>query len=191
MLNVVIFGPPGSGKGTQGIKIAEKYNLEHVSTGDLCRKAIHTNTHEGIIAKSYIDKGELVPDETITAMLDNFIEHLPAGKGIIFDGYPRTIAQAEALTQILNDHGTKLSVMIDLEVERKELIDRLLKRGEISGRSDDNEDTIKKRLEVYETQTMPLIEFYKKKQLYKSVKGVGDIEEIFANICKVLDDEVK
>ncbi len=187
MLNVVIFGPPGSGKGTQGKKIAEKYDLAHVSTGELCRKAIHTNTHEGVIAKSYIDRGELVPDETIIDMLDAFLEHLPVGKGILFDGYPRTVAQAEALTQILADHGSKLSVMLNLEVEKEELMSRLLKRGETSGRSDDNDGTIKKRLEVYEAQTLPVIDFYKKKRLYKAIKGIGDIEEIFDRACVILD----
>lgn len=187
MLNVVIFGPPGSGKGTQGQKIAEKYELEHVSTGELCRKAIHTNTHEGVIAKSYIDKGELVPDETIIDMLDSFLEKLPVGKGIIFDGYPRTVGQAEALTEIMKEHGTKVSVMLNLEVEREELLNRLAKRGETSGRSDDNSGTIQKRLEVYDERTLPVIDFYKKKRLYKAVQGVGDIEEIFDRACAILD----
>ncbi|MCU4176323.1 adenylate kinase [Carboxylicivirga sp. N1Y90] len=187
MLNVVIFGPPGSGKGTQGQKIAEKYELEHVSTGELCRKAIHTNTHEGVIAKSYIDKGELVPDETIIDMLDSFLEKLPVGKGIIFDGYPRTVGQAAALTEIMKEHGTKVSVMLNLEVEREELLNRLAKRGETSGRSDDNSGTIQKRLEVYDERTLPVIDFYKKKRLYKAVQGVGDIEEIFDRACTILD----
>lgn len=187
MLNVVIFGPPGSGKGTQGQKIAEKYDLEHISTGELCRKAIYTNTHEGVIAKSYIDKGELVPDETIIDMLDSFLEKLPIGKGIIFDGYPRTVGQAEALTEIMKEHGSKVSVMLNLEVEREELLNRLSKRGETSGRSDDNSGTIQKRLEVYDERTLPVIDFYKKKRLYKAVKGVGDIDEIFDRACTILD----
>nr|WP_321454271.1 adenylate kinase [uncultured Carboxylicivirga sp.] len=191
MLNLVIFGPPGSGKGTQGVKIAEKYSLEHVSTGDLLRNAIHNNTAEGAIAKSFIDKGELVPDEAIIDIMDVFMEKLPADKGILFDGFPRTVAQAEALNGLLADHNRSLSALLNLEVENEELIERLVLRGKTSGRSDDNEETIKKRLEVYEAQTLPVMDFYKKEGVYQSVKGVGDIEEIFDNICQVLDKVVK
>nr|WP_321407001.1 adenylate kinase [uncultured Carboxylicivirga sp.] len=191
MLNLVIFGPPGSGKGTQGVKIAEKYSLEHVSTGDLLRNAIHNNTAEGVIAKSFIDKGELVPDDVIIDIMDVFMEKLPVDKGILFDGFPRTVAQAEALNGLLTDHGRSLSALLNLEVENDELIERLVLRGQTSGRSDDNKETIKKRLEVYEAQTLPVMDFYKKKGVYKSVKGVGDIEEIFANICQVLDKVVE
>ncbi|WP_430810576.1 MULTISPECIES: adenylate kinase [unclassified Carboxylicivirga] len=188
MLNVVIFGAPGSGKGTQSKLIAEKYNLAHVSTGDLLRQAIHNNTHEGVIAKSYIDKGELVPDEVIIGMLDAFMEKLPQGKGIIFDGYPRTVSQAETLMEMMKDHGTKVSVLLNLEVDEAELMDRLLKRAETEGRSDDNPETIKKRLSVYETQTLPVIEFYRKKRLYKPIKGVGEVTEIFDRISEVLNE---
>ncbi|MCU4166006.1 adenylate kinase [Carboxylicivirga caseinilyticus] len=191
MLNLVIFGPPGSGKGTQGVKIAEKYSLEHVSTGDLLRNAIHNNTAEGMIAKSFIDKGELVPDDVIIDIMDVFMEKLPIDKGILFDGFPRTVAQAEALNGLLIDHGRSLSALLNLEVENEELIERLVLRGQTSGRSDDNEETIKKRLEVYEAQTLPVLDYYKKKGVYKSVKGVGDIEEIFTNICQVLDKVVE
>ena len=188
MLNVVIFGAPGSGKGTQSKFIAEKFNLAHVSTGELCRKAIHNNTHEGVIAKSYIDKGELVPDETIIDMLDAFLEKLPIDKGIIFDGFPRTVAQAEALIDIMKEHGTKVKVLLNLEVEKDELLARLLKRAETEDRSDDNMETIKKRLEVYERQTLPVIEFYRKKRLYKPIKGVGNIDDIFGRISEVLNE---
>lgn len=188
MLNVVIFGAPGSGKGTQSKLIAEKFNLAHVSTGELCRRAIYNNTHEGVIAKSYIDKGELVPDETIIDMLDSFLEKLPIDQGIIFDGFPRTVAQAEALIEIMQEHGTKVSVLLNLEVEREELLSRLLKRAETEDRSDDNMETIKKRLEVYEQQTLPVIEFYRQKRLYKPIMGVGDIDEIFGRVCDVLNE---
>ncbi len=188
MLNVVIFGPPGSGKGTQSKKIAEEFNLAHVSTGELCRRAIHNNTHEGVIAKAYIDRGELVPDATIIDMLDNFLEKLPVDQGIIFDGFPRTVAQAEALIKIMQEHGTKVSVLLNLEVEREELLKRILKRGETSGRSDDNNATINKRLEVYEAQTLPVIEFYRKKRLYKPIKGIGDVDDIFGQISEILND---
>lgn len=188
MLNVVIFGPPGSGKGTQSKKIAEKFNLAHVSTGELCRRAIHNNTQEGVIAKTYIDRGELVPDDTIIDMLDNFLEKLPVDKGLIFDGFPRTVAQAEALIGIMKEHNTKVSVLLNLEVEREELLKRILKRGETSGRSDDNNTTINKRLEVYDAQTLPVIEFYRKKRLYKPIKGIGDIDDIFGRISEILND---
>jgi len=187
MLNVVIFGAPGSGKGTQSKKIAEKFNLAHVSTGELCRRAIHNNTAEGVIAKSYIDKGELVPDETIIDILDSFLEKLPVDQGIIFDGFPRTVAQAEALIEIMEEHGTKVSVLLNLEVKREELLKRLLKRAETEDRSDDNMETIQKRLEVYEEQTLPVIDFYRKKRLYKPIKGVGEVNDIFDRISDILN----
>ena len=188
MLNVVLFGPPGSGKGTQGKKIAEKFNLAHVSTGELCRKAISDNTAEGIIAKKFIDKGELVPDETIIDMLHRFLDKLPVDKGIIFDGFPRTVDQAAALTGILKNHGTELSVMLNLEVKKEELIDRLLKRAEKEDRGDDNIDTINKRLKVYEERTAPVIDFYKSEKLYKPVNGEGEIDEIFKMISESLEE---
>jgi len=191
MLNVVIFGPPGSGKGTQGVKIAEKYDLEHISTGDLLRNAINNNTSEGVIAKSFIDKGELVPDETIIDMLDSFIEKLPAQKGILFDGYPRTVAQAKALTTLMDGHGKTISTLLNLEVDDNELVERLVERGKTSGRSDDNEATIRKRLEIYHDQTYHVIDYYKDKGLYSSVKGTGDIEEIFGDICSVIDEKAE
>lgn len=187
MLNVVIFGPPGSGKGTQSENIIKKYNLAHISTGDLLRAEISGHTQLGAIAKSYIDKGELVPDETIIGMIDNKIESLAHTSGVIFDGFPRTEAQATALQELLHEHKTKVSVMVNLEVPREELIERLLKRGEISGRSDDNLETIEKRILVYETQTKPVIDFYKKNKVYKAIEGVGSVEEIFVAISKAID----
>jgi len=188
MLNVVIFGPPGSGKGTQSQKIAEKFNLAHVSTGDLCRQAIHNNTHEGVIAKSYIDRGELVPDETIIDMLDSFLEKLPVDQGMIFDGFPRTVAQAKALISMMAEHDTKVSVLLNLEVEREELLKRIIKRGETSGRSDDNHETINKRLKVYEAQTLPVIDFYRQLRLYKPINGVGNVDDIFGRISEILTE---
>lgn len=191
MLNVVIFGPPGSGKGTQSQKIIEKYGLTHISTGELLRREIHTNTHLGVIAKSYIDKGELVPDDTIIEMLDHYLDNNPIHKGIIFDGFPRTVFQAEAFQEMLKDYNTQLTVMLNLEVDRQELIDRLLKRGETSGRSDDNLETINKRLKVYEDRTSPVISFYKMIKLYKAIKGMGSVEDIFQRICTTLDKYVE
>ena len=187
MLNVVIFGPPGSGKGTQSQKIIEKYGLTHISTGELLRREIHTNTHLGVIAKSYIDKGELVPDDTIIEMLDHYLDNNPIDKGIIFDGFPRTVFQAEAFQDMLKDYNTQLTVMLNLEVDRQELIDRLLKRGETSGRSDDNLETINKRLKVYEDRTSPVISFYEEINLYQAIEGMGSVEDIFQRICTVLD----
>ncbi len=187
MLNVVIFGPPGSGKGTQSEKIIEKFNLAHISTGDLLRAEISGHTQLGTIAKSFIDKGELVPDDTIIGMIDNKIESLVGTKGVIFDGFPRTVEQAEALDELLDEHNSKVKVMVNLEVPKPELVERLLKRGEISGRSDDNLETIEKRIAVYEEQTSPVIGFYKKKKVYKAIKGVGSIDEIFESISKAIE----
>ncbi len=187
MLNVVIFGPPGSGKGTQSENIIKKYNLSHISTGDLLRAEISGHTQLGTIAKSFIDKGELVPDETIIGMIDNKIESLAHSNGVIFDGFPRTEAQAEALDQLLAEYKSKVSVMVNLEVPKEELVERLLKRGETSGRSDDNLETIEKRITVYEEQTKPVIDFYKKKKVYKSIQGVGSIDEIFSAISEAID----
>ncbi len=187
MLNVVIFGPPGSGKGTQSEKIIEKFNLAHISTGDLLRAEISGHTQLGTIAKSFIDKGELVPDETIIGMIDNKIESLVGSKGVIFDGFPRTVDQAAALEELLAEHNSKVSVMVNLEVPKPELVDRLLKRGETSGRSDDNLETIEKRISVYEEQTSPVIDFYKKKKVYKAINGVGSIDEIFEAISSAIE----
>ena len=161
--------------------------LAHISTGDLLRAEISGHTQLGTIAKSFIDKGELVPDETIIGMIDNKIESLVGSKGVIFDGFPRTVEQAKALEELLAEYKTKVSVMINLEVPKDELVERLLERGKVSGRSDDNLETIEKRINVYESQTKPVIDFYKKKRVYKSIKGVGSIEEIFGSIAEVLD----
>ena len=186
MLNIVIFGAPGSGKGTQSDLMKKKYNLTHISTGDVLRREIKDETELGKIAKGFIDKGQLVPDELICDMLDNVLETLKDSKGIIFDGFPRTIPQAEALEKILNKHGMEVSTLIDLQVEDKELIERLLERGKISGRSDDNEETIQSRLKVYHSQTAPLAEHYKGKGKHTPIKGAGTIEDIFSRIDEKL-----
>lgn len=188
MLNTVIFGPPGSGKGTQSEKIIEKYGLEHISTGDLLRYEISHHTHLGTLAKSYIDKGNLVPDDLIIDMIDNKLDKLINVPGVIFDGFPRTIEQAEALKELLKSHSEEVSVMINLDVDRQELIDRLLKRGETSGRSDDNLETIEKRLSVYESQTTPVIDYYKKEKKLVEIKGIGEVDEIFGKIADAIDN---
>ena len=155
MLNVVIFGAPGSGKGTQSELIIKEYGLDHISTGDVLRGEMKAETELGKIAKDYIEKGQLVPDELIVNMLANVLDSKKPEKGVIFDGFPRTIPQAKALKAMLNERGTDVSVMLNLQVDEDELIKRLLERGKVSGRSDDNLETIKSRLEVYHTQTAP------------------------------------
>jgi adenylate kinase len=187
MLNLVIFGPPGSGKGTQSEKIINRYDLAHISTGDILRKEINDGSDLGNTAKSFIDKGELVPDETIIGMLEKKLESLTNAKGVIFDGFPRTVDQAAALKKMLQKRGDDVQVMLNLEVDRQELIDRLLKRGEVSGRSDDNLETIEKRISVYEQQTAPVIDFYKKENTYQPIKGVGHIDDIFKHITDAID----
>ena len=178
MFNIVIFGAPGSGKGTQSGLINKKYNLTHISTGEMLRREIKNETDLGIIAKKRIDKGQLIPDELICDMLDKVLDNIKYTKGLIFDGFPRTISQAEALDRILKKRGMEVSILLDLQVGDDELIGRLLERGKDSGRSDDNEETIKARLKVYHTQTAPLTEFYKNKGKYEAIKGHGGVEDI-------------
>ena len=189
MLNIVIFGAPGSGKGTQSETLIEHYKLFHISTGDVLRDHIKRGTELGKTAKGYIDQGQLIPDELMIGILAQVIDDnkKKAKKGVIFDGFPRTIPQAEALETLLNERGTSVSAVIGLEVPEQELIDRLVKRGQMSGRSDDNEETIKKRLDVYHNQTSPLQKFYKEKGLYKAIKGIGTIDGIFEDIKAAID----
>ena len=191
MLNIIICGAPGCGKGTQSDLIVEKYKLIHLSTGDLLRKEIAEKTQLGIEADSYISKGNLVPDSMIIKMLIQCVVNQPDEcNGIILDGFPRTVAQADALEELLNNLNKKTSVLIDLHVDNQELINRLLFRGKTSGRSDDNLETIKKRLEVYEINTAPVSEFYKKLNKYAGIMGMGTIDEIFGRICTVIDSKI-
>lgn len=187
MKNIVIFGAPGSGKGTQSDKILAKYGFKHISTGDVLRGEIKNGTELGNTAKSYIDNGQLIPDSLMIDILASVYDSFGAVEGVIFDGFPRTIPQAEALKAMLAERGTEVSVMLDLEVPEDELMDRLIKRGQISGRADDNEETIKKRLTVYHNQTSPLIDWYKNDGKYTHIKGTGDLETIFADICAAID----
>ena len=186
MLNVVIFGPPGSGKGTQSEQIIDYFGLGHISTGDILRAEIKEGTELGKIAASFIDRGELVPDSTIIGMLENKLNTLKSSKGVVFDGFPRTVAQAQALKEMLAKRGESIDVMLNLEVERQELIARLLKRGETSGRSDDNLETIEKRIAVYEAQTAPVMDFYKAEGSYHGIQGVGSVAEIFERIKEAI-----
>lgn len=189
MKNIVIFGAPGSGKGTQSDLMIEHYGLGHISTGDVLRAEIKKGTELGKTAQSYIDKGNLIPDELMISILANVYDSFGRGhKGVIFDGFPRTIPQAEALKKMLDERGDKVAAMIELDVPEDELMTRLIKRGQDSGRADDNEETIKKRLVVYHSQTQPLIEWYKKEGLHHHINGFGTLERIFGDIQKVIDN---
>ena len=187
MLNIVIFGAPGSGKGTQSARIVEKYGLNHISTGDVLRAEIKNGTELGKTAKGYIDNGQLIPDALMIDILASVFDSFNDSKGVIFDGFPRTIAQAEALKKMLQERGQEVSVMLDLEVPEDELMTRLIKRGQESGRADDNEETIKKRLVVYHSQTAPLIDWYKNDGKYSHINGLGTMDGIFADICAAID----
>ena len=190
MLNIVIFGAPGSGKGTQSDKLIEHYNLFHISTGDVLRDNIRRGTDLGKTAKDYIDQGQLVPDELIIDILAQVLDDNKdkAGEGVIFDGFPRTIPQAEALEQLLADRGTQIDAVVGLEVPEEELIKRILLRGQMSGRSDDNEDTARKRLETYHNQTSPLKAYYEEQGKYRAINGLGSIDGIFELIKEALDN---
>ncbi|MCM4160469.1 adenylate kinase [Antarcticibacterium flavum] len=188
MTNLVLFGPPGAGKGTQANVLKDKYDLVHISTGDVFRYNIKNETDLGMNAKSYMDKGQLVPDEVTINMLEAEVDKNPNAKGFIFDGFPRTEAQADALAILLEKKGTEVSAMIALEVEDRILIDRLLERGKTSGRTDDaDEAIISNRIKVYYEETAILKEYYLKKNKYFGVDGVGSIEEITARISAVID----
>ncbi|MBP1638537.1 MAG: adenylate kinase [Bacteroidetes bacterium] len=188
MLNIIIFGAPGSGKGTQSERITEKYNLLHISTGDMLRAEIAAKTELGELANSYISKGQLLPDQVIIDMLAKKLTDTAAGrKGVIFDGFPRTVAQAEALDVLLKKNNQDVSIMLELDVEKEELITRLLKRGQETGRSDDNLEVIQNRLEVYHSQTTPVMDYYKAAGKYTHIKGTGTIDEIFGRISTALD----
>ena len=191
MLNIVIFGPPGSGKGTQSENLIKKYNLAHISTGDLLRKEINTNTQLGALAKSHMDKGELVPDGLIIDMIDSYLDRMGNVNGVIFDGFPRTVAQAQALKELLASYKTSVAVCLNLEAPNDEHMTRLIERGKTSGRSDDNEETIKARLDVYDKQTKPVLDFYKKEGVAVNIKGVGSIDAIFADIADAVDSKNK
>ena len=189
MKNIVIFGAPGSGKGTQSEKMIEKYGLGHISTGDVLRDQIKRGTELGKTAKGYIDNGQLIPDDLMVSILADVYDSFGKDhEGVIFDGFPRTIPQAQALKDMLAKRGHKVAAMIELDVPEDELMKRLIKRGQESGRSDDNEETIKKRLTVYHNQTSPLIEWYEKEGIHHHINGLGELDRIFGDICAVIDD---
>jgi adenylate kinase len=183
MFNLILFGPPGSGKGTQAKLLVEKFGFLHISTGDLFRYEMGNNTPLGLKAKEYIKAGELVPDEVTIGMLKNKVDQNPDVKGIIYDGFPRTIAQAEALDLYLNEKGVEVNALISLKVDDEEIVKRILERGKTSGRPDDNDETIiRNRIEVYQSETKPVYDYYDTKNKSVSLQGVGTLEDIFKSI---------
>lgn len=183
-MTIILFGPPGCGKGTQSALIADKYKLKHISTGDILRAEMEMETDLGVSAKKYVNEGKLVPDDVIIGMLMKAIKNTDTNlKGVLLDGFPRTTAQAEALEDKLSLTNKQTNVLIDLQVNDEELINRMLLRGKATGRIDDNPETIKKRLQVYAEQTYPVKSFYQKRNKYVSINGLGQIEDIFTQIC--------
>ena len=188
MKNLVIFGAPGSGKGTQSDLLVAKYGFRHISTGDVLRAESKQGTELGRTAQQFIDKGQLIPDELMIEILASVYDSLCPCEGVIFDGFPRTIPQAEALKKMLAQRGTEVSAVLQLEVPEEMLTERLLNRGKTSGRADDNAETIRKRLEVYHSQTAPLAAWYAAEGKLHAIKGYGALEEINAALCEVIDN---
>jgi adenylate kinase len=191
MNNIVLFGPPGAGKGTQSENIISKYGLKHISTGDLFRKHLGEGTDLGKKAQSYMDNGKLVPDEVVIGMVDDFLNDHTDAKGFIFDGFPRTVAQAEALDSLLSNHSTQINCMVMLDVPEEELKKRLLERGKTSGRADDqNEEKINTRIQEYLNKTLPVASFYQGQNKAAKINGVGSIEGIFEDIASEIDNHL-
>lgn len=192
MINIVIFGPPGAGKGTQSVQLAEKYELVHISTGDLFRAHKQAGTELGKLAQSYADQGNLVPDQVTISMLHEKVSETPEAKGYIFDGFPRTTAQAEALDNLLNQLGTSVTACLSMKVPDEELTQRLLDRGKTSGRADDsNREVIQNRLNVYKRETAPLKDHYDAQGKLLEVDGVGSINDIFDRLCHTLEQRAR
>ena len=188
-MNIVIFGAPGSGKGTQSEKLIEKYGLHHISTGEVLRDHIARKTPIGQIAKTYINQGQLIPDSLMIRILEEIIDNEPKAKeGVILDGFPRTIPQAEALNRFMARRGDEIHHVIGLEVPEEELVDRMIKRGQQTGRADDNLETIKNRLQVYHESTTPLRDFYISEGKYRQINGHGSVDEIFESIAEAIGD---
>jgi adenylate kinase len=188
MLNLILFGPPGSGKGTQAEKLKENYQLIHISTGDLFRFEISNNTPLGLKAKEYMSAGKLVPDEVTIGMLRNKVEMHPDSKGFIFDGFPRTIAQAKALDAFLNSMNTNITVLISLLVDEEEIVQRIIERGKTSGRTDDaDENIVRNRIQVYKEETSPVFGYYRQKEKSVLLEGMGSVDTIFARLTNCID----
>lgn len=191
MFNLILFGPPGSGKGTQSERVVEKFGLVHLSTGNLLRAEIRDKTPLGLEAKNFIDKGQLVPDEVVIGMIDTMLEKYSGAKGFLFDGFPRTAAQAQALDKLLALRKTSITKVIALEVSEEELVDRLLKRGATSGRTDDTDESIiRKRFSVYKNETEPVAEHYKALNRFEAIAGEGSVDDIFAAISASIEKGV-
>jgi adenylate kinase len=191
MFNLILFGPPGSGKGTQSEKIVEKFGLIHLSTGNLLRQEITDKTPLGLQAKSFMDKGQLVLDEVVIGMIASCIDKNPQAKGFLFDGFPRTVAQAQALDNLLALKKTSITKVIALDVLEEELVARLLKRGETSGRSDDtSEEVIRRRFAVYKDETEPVADYYKQQDKFEVIHGIGTVDEIFKALSTLVEAEI-
>ncbi len=191
MFNLILFGPPGSGKGTQSEKLIVRYGLKHLSTGDLLRSEISRQTALGLAAKGFMDKGQLVPDEVVIGMISSALDENPAAKGFLFDGFPRTSAQALALDNLMELKGSEIKVMLALDVSEEELVNRLVKRGETSGRSDDNnEAVIRARITEYHNKTTAVADYYQQFGKVVMIKGEGTIDEIFEALCEQIDKRI-
>jgi len=192
MFNVILFGPPGSGKGTQSEKLVDKYGLMHLSTGDLLRKERQLKTPLGIEAQQFVDKGQLVPDEVVIGMISSALDENPEAKGFLFDGFPRTVAQAEALDKLLELKKSEISLVLFLEVNEEELIKRLVNRAKTSGRTDDADENVqRKRQEVYKNETLPVAAHYAKSKKVVNVNGIGGIDDIFSRLSAQIDKKMK
>ncbi len=187
MFNLILFGPPGAGKGTQAIKIAEKFGWKHVSTGDILRSEVSGGTPLGLKVKVVMEAGQLVSDDLLIAIMESVFVNNSTVKGFVLDGFPRTLKQAQELDQMLAKHHESVSLVLALEVNEEELVTRLLKRAQEQGRKDDTEEVIKNRLVQYHNHTKPLIDYYIEKKLYREVHGVGSIDDIFAQLCTVIN----
>ncbi len=187
MTNLIIFGPPGSGKGTQSKNIVNTYGFHHIATGDIFRNEIKSQTELGLKVKSIIDNGKLVTDDLVMKILESALDRCTNKQGVVFDGFPRTKFQAEELKKILNARDTEISIVLSLEVDEEELVRRLINRNIETDRTDDTIEIVQKRLKVYHDSTEPLIRYYKGRGIYKAIHGIGSVDEIFANICAEID----
>jgi adenylate kinase len=192
MFNIILFGPPGSGKGTQSEKLIDQYGLKHLSTGDLLRSEIASQTPLGQEAKNFMDKGQLVPDEVVIGMISSALDNNPQARGFLFDGFPRTVAQSEALDKLLQLKKTQIAVVLALEVSEEELVTRLLNRGLTSGRSDDtNEEVIRARIVEYQNKTSVVADYYRQFDKVVAIKGEGSVDDIFSALCHEVDSRIQ